>query len=97
MACETPVVASSVGGMKEVVIHNETGLLVELDQLDVAPFEPKVPEQFSKSLAENINKLFINPELRKKMGMAGRKRVVDNYSWTSVAEKIVKLYKSLIL
>ncbi|MBP7652053.1 glycogen synthase [Candidatus Dependentiae bacterium] len=97
MACETPVVASSVGGMKEVVMHNETGLLVELDQLDVAPFEPKVPDKFSKSLAENINKLFVNPELRKKMGMAGRKRVVENYSWTSVAEKIVKLYKSLIL
>ena len=96
MACETPVVASSVGGMKEVVVNNETGLLVELDQLDAAPFEPKVPDKFSRDLASAINKLFSAPDLRKKMGAAGRRRVVENYSWTSVAEKIVKLYESLI-
>ena len=95
MACEVPVVASAVGGMKEVVVNNETGILVELDQLDVAPFEPKVPDDFARGLAAGINKIFANPELGKKMGKAGRRRVVDNYSWTSVAQKIVELYKSL--
>ena len=51
MACHTPVVASAVGGIKEVVVHEETGLLIPVDQQKAAPFEPIDPDKFSRDLA----------------------------------------------
>lgn len=95
MACETPVVASAVGGIKEVVIPGETGTLVEVKQMDHSPFEPLDPDKFSRDLAKGINDLWGNPELCKKMAAAGRKRVEDTFSWTSIAKQTVELYKSL--
>lgn len=95
MACETPVVASAVGGIKEVVIPGETGTLVEVKQMDHSPFEPLDPDKFSRDLAKGINDLWGNPELCKKMAAAGRKRVEDTFSWTSIAKQTVDLYKSL--
>lgn len=95
MACETPVVASAVGGIKEVVVEGETGHLVKLDQLDVAPFEPKDPEKFARDLAAPINRLMKDEALRRKMGQAGRKRAIDRYSWTAIAHRVNDLYVKL--
>ncbi|MBL7016259.1 MAG: glycogen synthase [Kiritimatiellales bacterium] len=95
MACETPVVASAVGGIKEVVVHGETGLLVPVEQLMVAPFEPVDPEKFSGDLAEAVNSLIADPELCKKMGAASRARAVDTFSWTAIAEQTADLYRKL--
>ncbi len=64
MACETPVVASKVGGMKEVILHDETGLLIPLEQQKESPFEATNPEQFAKDLASGINELMRDPERR---------------------------------
>src|SRR5206468_11770874 len=55
MACETAVVASAVGGIKEVVVDSETGFLVPLEQMTESPFEPIDPDQFARDLAEKIN------------------------------------------
>jgi len=96
MACKTAVVASAVGGIKEVVVHGETGLLVPLEQQHEAPFEPVDPDKFSRDLAEGINKLIRNKELRDIMAVKGRKRVEDFFDWTAIAKQVEALYKSLI-
>ncbi len=96
MACETPVVASAVGGIKEVVVHGETGLLVPVEQLKEAPFEPVDPDQFSIDLAAGINQLIDDPQLCAAMGAASRRRAVETFSWTAIAEQTVELYKKLI-
>lgn len=96
MACEVPVVASAVGGIKEVVVHGETGTLVPLWQKRTSPFEPLLPGKFSKDLAREISRLMSDPALRRRMGKAARKRVVKHFSWRSVAKSYYKLYRSLL-
>ncbi|MFH1801179.1 MAG: glycogen synthase [Candidatus Omnitrophota bacterium] len=96
MACETPVVATAVGGIKEVVVHGKTGILVPVRQKKTSPFEPLNPEQFSKDLARQINWLMAHKSLRLKMGRAGRRRTVDIFSWKAIAKKHHALYRLLI-
>ncbi len=96
MACETAVVASAVGGIKEVVIDGETGFLVPLDQMAESPFEPKNPEQFARDLAARINQLMNDRDLRERFGRAGRKRAEEKFGWPAIAKKTEALYKTLI-
>jgi glycogen synthase len=96
MACETPVVASAVGGIPEVVIDNETGLLVPLNQMQESPFEATEPDAYSRALAEGVNRLMGNKDLLNKMAAAGRKRVEEVFSWKSIAEQTLELYKNLL-
>jgi starch synthase len=96
MACETAVVASAVGGIKEVVVDGETGFLVPLEQMQESPFEPTNPEKFSRDLAQRINQLMQNRELREKFGKAGRKRAEEKFSWSAIAKETVALYRRLV-
>ena len=96
MACKTAVVASAVGGIKEVVVHGETGLLIPLEQQNEAPFEPVNPDKFSRDLAEGINKLINDKALREKMAVNSRKRVEDYFDWIAIAKQVEDLYASLI-
>jgi starch synthase len=96
MACETAVVASAVGGIKEVVVDGETGFLVPLEQTKKGAFEPENPEKFARDLAERINQLMNDRQLREKFGIAGRKRVEEKFSWTSIAQKTKALYETLV-
>jgi glycogen synthase len=95
MACETAVVASAVGGINEVVVNGETGFLVPLEQMKESPFEATDPGKFARDLAERINELMKNRQLRERCGKAGRKRVEENFSWAAIAEKTKALYASL--
>jgi alpha-maltose-1-phosphate synthase len=95
MACETAVVASAVGGIKEVVVDGETGFLVPLEQMKESPFEATNPEKFARDLAARINELMENPQLRAKFGKAGRKRVEEKFSWSTIARKTKALYETL--
>ena len=96
MACETAVVASAVGGIKEVVLPGETGILVPLLQQTESPYEAEHPEQFAKDLAEGINRLMANKPLRDRMAACGRKRAVDHFSWRAIAERTYALYTKLL-
>lgn len=95
MACDTAVVASAVGGIKEVVVHNETGLLIPVEQQTSAPFEPVNPDKFAKDLAEGVNTLIQNPELRESMAKKGRERVEQYFDWIAIAKQVEALYKTL--
>jgi glycosyltransferase involved in cell wall biosynthesis len=57
--------------------------------------EPKNPEKFAKDLADAVNSIVNNPEKLKSMALKSRKRVEDNFSWTSIAAKTIDFYKSL--
>ena len=95
MACECPVVASDVGGIPEVVVHNQTGFLVPVAQLPDSPFAPLDPETFAKDLAYQINRLMDNPVKRERFGREGRMRAVEHFSWASIARQTRELYQSL--
>jgi alpha-maltose-1-phosphate synthase len=94
MACETAVVASRVGGIPEVVVPGETGLLVDL-ALKPGTFEPVDPAAFSAELAAAINRLAADPDLRARMGRRGRQRALDHFSWDAIAEATLSLYRTL--
>jgi starch synthase len=95
MACGTPVVASAVGGIPEVVVHGETGLLVPFDPRGDGDSEPKDPEKFSQDLAESINSLMRSPEKRRAMGLRARERVEKNFTWESVARQTLEFYRKV--
>ena len=81
MACETPVVATAVGGIPEVVVPEETGILV--DPAD------------SGQIAAAVNRLLENPELAVEMGSKGRRRVEEKFSWDSIAAQTRDMYRRL--
>jgi glycogen synthase len=95
MACGTPVVGSRVGGIPESVVHGETGLLVPVEQMDSAPFEPLDPDKFAGDLAAAINQLMRDPARRASMGEAARRRVEHVFSWEAVAHRTVGLYREV--
>jgi starch synthase len=87
MACETAVVASRVGGIPEVVAEGDTGLLVDYTPDDATGFE----ERFAAA----VNRLAADPAQAHRMGLAGRRRAVEEFGWDAVAERTVELYRSL--
>ncbi|MDQ6861683.1 MAG: glycogen synthase [Verrucomicrobiota bacterium] len=95
MACETAVVASAVGGIKEVVVDGVTGFLVPLE-LTSGAFDPQAAERFARDLAQRINELMANKELRERFGRAGRIRAEEKFSWSAIAAQTQKLYASVL-
>ena len=82
MACEIPVVASRVGGIPEVVVDGETGLLV--------------PPRDPAALAEAINLILGSAELSARFGKSGRARVEKHFSWQAIAMQTKEVYASVV-
>ena len=87
MGCETAVLASRVGGIPEVVLHKQTGELVNYTT-DHA--------QFESDLATAISSLMSDPALLEKYGKAGRVRAQSEFGWDAVAAQTIALYQSVI-
>ncbi len=96
MACGTPVVASAVGGILEVVVPERTGLLVPFTVRRDGTYEPRDPAKFSRDLADAVNRVLRRPSLQKKFGELGRRRAEDHFSWSGVAKKTCALYRGLL-
>jgi glycogen synthase len=95
MACGTPVVASAVGGIPEVVVEGETGLLVPFEPMSTSSSEPRDPEKFSNDLAHAINSLVSSPEKIREMSLKARERIEKHYSWKNIAYQTLEFYKQL--
>jgi alpha-maltose-1-phosphate synthase len=96
MACGTPVVGSKVGGIAESVVHGTTGLLVPFaprGRTDPAPLDP---EKFASDLAAAVNLLLLDPTMRRDMGLAARKRVVEHFGWDVIAAQTLLFYEELL-
>ncbi|MET9563499.1 MULTISPECIES: glycogen synthase [Streptomyces] len=84
MACGTPVVASRVGGIPEVVEDGETGVLVSVD------------EDFETGLAQALDSVLGDAGAARRMGEAGRRRAVGEFGWDAVARRTVRLYEEIL-
>jgi glycosyltransferase involved in cell wall biosynthesis len=82
MSCGIPVVATNMGGIPEVVEENVTGYLI--------------PYGSVKKLADVIISLLQDRGRAKKMGINGRIRVLRNFTWSAVSERIQKVYNELL-
>ncbi len=96
MACETPVVASAVGGIPEIVVPGETGLLVPIDPEGGGSVEPRDPEAFADALASAVNELMADPDRRAAMGAAARARVLAHFSWQAITAQTLAFYRDLL-
>ncbi len=95
MACGAAVVATATGGIPEVVEDGVTGLLVPFEPEDPLTRNPKDPEGFARGFADRINALLRDPGAARRFGEAGRRRAIERFSWRSVAERTLDLYRSL--
>jgi starch synthase len=94
MACETAVVASAVGGIPEVVVDGETGLLVPVEL--GSDGNPADPARFASEFAARVNELLADPARADTMGKAGRVRAVERFSWGAIADETIALYRRLV-
>ena len=95
MACETAVVATATGGIPEVVVDGETGLLVPIDQATDGTGTPLDPDKYVADFAAALTSVVTDPERAARMGRAGRDRAIAAFSWETIAERTRTIYDAL--
>ena len=96
MACEAPVVGTATGGIPEVVADGVTGRLVPIEQSDAGTGTPLDPDRFVADLAATLAEVVSDPERARTMGVAGRARAVQEFSWVTVAERTLAVYRGVM-
>lgn len=95
MACETAVVATATGGIPEVVVHEETGLLVPIEQATDGTGTPLDPDRYVADFASALVAVVSDPDRAAAMGRAGRERAIAAFSWGAIAERTMEVYRSV--
>ena len=96
MACELPVVATATGGIPEVVVHGETGWLVPIEQAQDGTGTPVDEDRFVADLAAALTEAVSDRARADRMGLAGRRRAVDSFSWASIGERTMQVYLDVL-
>ncbi|MEI2731188.1 MAG: glycogen synthase [Dermatophilaceae bacterium] len=96
MACELPVVATATGGIPEVVVPGETGWLVPIEQVQDGTGTPVDPERFVADLAAALTDAVSDPARARERGLAGRQRAVEQFSWSSIGDKTMAVYREVL-
>ncbi len=96
MACELPVVATATGGIPEVVVHGETGWLVPIEQVQDGTGTPVDPDRFVADLAAALTDAVSDTARADRMGLAGRRRAVESFSWGSIGEQTNQVYLDVL-
>jgi starch synthase len=96
MACKVPVVATATGGIPEVVADGETGLLVPIEQQNDGSGTPLDTSRFEADLAAALSEVLADPARAREMGVAGRRRAVEAFSWATIATRTLDLYRGLL-
>jgi len=96
MACQTAVVATATGGIPEVVVDGETGVLVPIDQATDGTGTPLDPDRYVADFASALTTVVTDPERAARMGRAGRERAIAAFSWQTIAERTKAIYDALM-
>ena len=96
MACNLPFVATATGGIPEVVVHGETGWLVPIEQVTDGTGTPVDPDRFVTDLAAALNDAVSDPDRARAFGIAGRVRAVNSFSWASIGDRTLEVYRTVL-
>jgi starch synthase len=96
MACETAVVATATGGIPEVVVDGETGLLVPIEQASDGTGTPLDPDTYVADFAAALTSVVTDPDRARELGRAGRERAIAAFSWQTIAERTKAVYYGLV-